>query len=275
LSYKSETAERCSAAALLTTALKEGKAMASDKSTARTKARQSHKLSARTVGTAKPGRYGDGNGLWLAVSPKGARKWVFRFTWQGRVTETGLGSCPAVSLAKAREKAAEARKLLASGINPIDARKAARQAQDGAKTFGEAAEAFLAAKSHEWRNVKHRGQWEMTLRKYAAPLWAKPVADIATADVLAVLQPLWQSRPETASRLRGRVEAVLDAAKAHGERQGENPARWRGHLDKLLPKRQKLTRGHHAAMPYAEVPAFVASLREREQSPQWLSNFSF
>jgi Arm DNA-binding domain len=130
--------------------------MSSDKFTARTKARQSHKLSVRTVPTAKPGRYGDGNGLWLAVSPKGARKWVFRFTWQGRVTEAGLGSCPTVSLANAREKAAEARKLLASGINPIDARKAAKEAQDGAKTFGEVAEAFVAARSHEWRNAKHR-----------------------------------------------------------------------------------------------------------------------
>jgi integrase len=104
----------------------------------------------------------------------------------------------------------------------------------------------------------------MTLETYCAPMWAKPVADIAMADVLEVLQPLWRSRPETASRLRGRIEAVLDAAKAQGFRQGENPARWRGHLDKLLPKRQKLTRGHHAAMPYREVPAFMARLRERE-----------
>jgi integrase len=169
-----------------------------------------------------------------------------------------------VSLAEARSKAAEARKLVGGGVNPSHARKAAKQAQGGRKTFGEAAEAFLTAKSHEWRNAKHHAQWRMTLERYCAPVWAKPVADIATADVLAVLQSLWQSRPETASRLRGRVEAVLDAAKAHGQRQGENPARWRGHLDKLLPKRQKLTREHHAAMPYADVPAFVASLRERE-----------
>src|SRR5579885_1919060 len=188
--------------------------------------RQSHKLSHRTVQTAKPGRYGDGAGLWLVVSPSGARKWVFRFSWQGRVTETGLGSCPAAELA----------------------------------------EAFLAAKQSQWRNLKHRAQLRMTLRVYCVALWEKPVAEIATADVLAVLQPLWQASPETASRLRGRVEAVLDAAKAQGLRSGENPARWRGHLDKRLARRQKLSRGHHAAMPYVELPAFIASLRERESA---------
>jgi hypothetical protein len=238
--------------------------MASSEATTRRKGRQSSKLSARAVATAKLGRYGDGNGLWLVVSPKGARKWVYRFTWQGRVTETGLGSCPAVSLAEARDKAVDARKLLASGINPIDARKAAKLARDGTKTFGEVAEAFIAAKSHEWRNAKHRAQWQMTLKTYCARIADKPVDEVDTAAVLDVLRPPWQSRPETASRLRGRIEAVLDAAKAQGFRGGENPARWRGHLDKLLPKRQKLTRGHHAAMPYAEVPAFVASLHERE-----------
>src|SRR5579875_209890 len=189
--------------------------------------RQSHKLSHRTVQTAKPGRYGDGAGLWLVVSPSGARKWVFRFSWQGRVTETGLGGCPAAGLAEARQKAAEARKLLAAGINPIEARKRA-----GRKTFGELAEAFLAAKQSQWRNLKHRAQWRMTLRVYCAALWEKPVAEIATADVLA----------------------VLDGAKAQGLRSGENPARWRGHLDKLLARRQKRSRGHHSAMPYVELP---------------------
>jgi integrase len=112
--------------------------------------------------------------------------------------------------------------------------------------------------------MRSTAQWKMTLSTYCARISDKPVDKVDTAAVLDVLQPLWQSRPETAARLRGRIEAVLDAAKAQGFRQGENPARWRGHLDKLLPKRQKLTRGHHAAMPYAEVPAFVASLRGRE-----------
>jgi integrase len=182
--------------------------------------------------------------------------------------EAGLGSRQAVSLAEAREKASEARKLLTRSINPIDARKAAKLAQVGAKTFGEVAESLIAAKSHEWRDAKHRAQWTMTLRTYCARILDKPVGEVDTAAMLDILQPLWQSRPETAARLRGRIEAVLDAAKAQGFREGENPARWRGHLDKLLPKRQKLTRGHHAAMPYAEVPAFVASLRQRKQSPQ-------
>jgi Arm DNA-binding domain len=156
--------------------------MASDESTTRHKARQSHKLSARTVAIAKPGRYGDGKGLWLAVSPAGAKKWIFRFSWQGRVTESGLGPASAVSLAEARTKAAECRKLLAAGKNPIEARKVAKQEQDGAKTFGQVAETFLASKQAEWRNAKHRAQWEMTLRKYAAPIWAKAIAEIATAD---------------------------------------------------------------------------------------------
>jgi integrase len=124
--------------------------------------------------------------------------------------------------------------------------------------------ALLAAKAPEWRNAKHRAQWAMTLRTYAAPLWPVPVAEVDTAAVLSALQPVWQAKPETASRLRGRIEAVLDFAKAHGQREGENPARWRGHLDKLLPKRGKLTRGHHAAMAYREIPAFMARLRERD-----------
>lgn len=127
------------------------------------------------------------------------------FIWKaaGRRRETGLGSLVSVGLASARERAAEYRKLLASGTDPIDARKAAKQAQDGAKTFGDCAEAFLASKQAEWRNAKHRAQWRMTLERYAALISNKPVADIATADVLQALTPLWQSRPETASRLRG------------------------------------------------------------------------
>ena len=115
-----------------------------------------------------------------------------------------------------------------------------------------------------WRNQKHKKQWEMTLREYAAPLRPLPVNKITTDDMLSVLKPIWNSKCETASRLRGRIERVLDAAKAQGLRSGENPARWRGHLDQLLPKRQRLTRGHHAAMPYADVPAFMAKLRTRD-----------
>jgi integrase len=149
-----------------------------------------------------------------------------------------------------------------TGQNPIDG---ARLAKAERPTFGQVADDFLSAKQSEWRNAKHRAQWEMTLQRYCAPLRSRPVDEIDTAAVLEVLKPLWASIPETASRLRGRIETVLDAARARGliEQHKANPVRWRGHLDKLLPKRQKLTRGHHAAMPFADVPEFMARLRKR------------
>ena len=222
------------------------------------------KLTARAAATTKPGRYGDGDGLYLVVAPSGARKWVYRFTYAGKVTEAGLGSADVVPLAAARDKAREARKLLEAGQNPIEAKRQAAIVKAEKPTFGQAADALMASKESEWRNPKHRAQWRMTLTKYAAPLWLRPVDEIDTAAVLAVLKPLWQTTPETASRLRGRIEAVLNSAKAQGHRSGENPAAWRGHLSHLLPKRGMLTRGHHAAMAYADVPAFIAELRTRE-----------
>jgi integrase len=177
----------------------------------------------------------------------------------------GLGG-HGTTLAEARKKADEARKIVAEGNNPIEAKREARMASAAKPTFGQCADALLQAKSSEWRNEKHRAQWQMTLADYAKPLRALPVDEVDTAAVLGVLQPLWQAKPETAFRLRGRIETVLDAARAMGHipRNEANPARWRGHLDKLLPKRAKLTRGHHAAMDYADVPAFVAELRERQ-----------
>jgi integrase len=189
---------------------------------------------------------------------------VFRFTQDRKTREMGLGPVNGVSLAEARKLAAAARNEVANGRDPIEARDAGRRASQGRKTFGECAVALIAAKQSEWRNARHRQQWRVTLETYCAPIWAMPVDEVDTEAVLSVLRPLWQTRTETASRLRGRIEAVLDAAKAQGLRQGENPARWRGHLDKLLPRRQKLSRGHLAAMPYTEVPAFLAALRERE-----------
>jgi integrase len=222
------------------------------------------RLTARKAETAKAGRYGDGGGLYLIVSATGARKWVYRFSWRGKVTEMGLGAGDSVSLAEARDLRDEARRTLASGRNPIEARREAARALAGKPTFGEVADALIEAKSVQWRNAKHRAQWKMTLTEYAAPLRSRPVDEISTADVLDVLKPLWLAKPETASRLRGRIEAVLDAAKAQGHRSGENPAAWRGHLSHLLPKRPALTRGHHAAMDYAGVPAFVQKLRERD-----------
>ena len=220
------------------------------------------RLTARKVETAKPGVYVDGQGLRLVVGATGTRKWVFRFMRRGRSQEMGLGGSD-VSLAMARERAADARRTLAAGRNPIDA---ARLAQVGQPTFGQVADEFVAAKQSEWRNGKHRAQWTMTLQRYCGPLRALPVDEIDTAAVLEILKPLWTRVPETASRLRGRIETVLDAARARGliGPNEANPARWRGHLDKLLPKRQKLTRGHHAAMPFADVPQFMASLQKRD-----------
>jgi integrase len=182
----------------------------------------------------------------------------------GRRREMGLGSARDVPLARARELAAECRAIVAAGRDPLQARAASRTAERPVPTFGECADAFIAAKQSEWRNEKHRAQWAMTLTKYAAPLRNLPVDAIDTAAVLSALKPIWQAKSETASRFRGRIEQVLDAAKAQGYRAGENPARWRGHLDKLLAKRQKLTRRHHAAMPYADVPAFLRRLKERQ-----------
>ena len=218
-------------------------------------------LTARSVATAKAGRFGDGRGLYLVVSKTGAKKWVFRFTRDGRVTEMGLGSAALVSLAEARERANEARKLVASGTNPINAR---READRKTKpTFGQMADAFVESKASEW-GEKHRAQWQMMLGQYAAPLRSMPVDDVSTADILAVLTPLWQAKHPTASRLRGKIEAVLDAAKAKGLRSGTNVAQWRGHLSHLLPKRGKLSFRHHAALDYFDIPQFIAMLRERE-----------
>jgi integrase len=164
-----------------------------------------------------------------------------------------------VKLARARELAKDARGRLAEGINP----KQARRPLEGA-TFGECADRLIAAMRPSWRSSKHAAQWETSLREHAAPLRRLPVHAIMTDDVLSVLKPLWNEKQETASRLRGRIERVLDAAKAQGLRCGENPARWRGHLDQLLPQRQRLARGHHAAMGHDKVPAFVGDLQSRE-----------
>ena len=220
------------------------------------------RLTARKVETVKPGVSVDGQGLRLVVGATGTRKWVFRFMRRGRSQEMGLGGSD-ISLAMARERAADARRTLAAGRNPIDA---ARLAQVGQPTFGQVADEFVAAQHSEWRNGKHRAQWKMTLQRYCGPLRALPVDEIDTAAVLEILKPLWNRVPETASRLRGRIETVLDAARARGliGPNEANPARWRGHLDKLLPKRQKLTRGHHAAMPFADVPQFMVSLQKRD-----------
>jgi integrase len=232
-----------------------------------------NKLTARAVATlTTPGKYSDGGSLYLRIGGSETkdeidrRRWIYRFTWRGRLREMGLGGFPDISLAEARKARDSAQDLVRQGKDPIQAREEARRALQGKPTFGQTVDELLDAKASEWRNDKHRAQWRMTLDVYAQTLRDRPVDEIDTEAVLSVLQPIWKTKAETASRLRGRIEVVLDAARAKGHipRNEANPARWRGHLDKLLPKRAKLTRGHHAAMPYADVPAFVAALRKRD-----------
>ncbi len=224
-------------------------------------AQQHHRLNARTVETIKtPGRHADGGNLYLNVTASGARSWVFMFTRDGRQREMGLGPLRDVSLAKARVIAAQHRQALLDGVNPLSAREAVVVVVK--PTFGAFADKLITTKESQWRNAKHRAQWRSTLATYAAKIAAKPVDSITTADVLACLTPIWMPKPETAARVRGRIEAVLNAAKAEGLRTGDNPAAWRGHLDHLLPKRSKLSRGHHAALPIDDTPAFIGRLRE-------------
>jgi integrase len=219
------------------------------------------KLTAKAVAAAKVGRHGDGAGLYLVVSPTGARKWVFRFSWQGRVTEMGLGSANVVGLAGARALRDDARKVLAAGKNPILAR---RETGKDIPTFGALADEFFDAKKSEWRHPRHVYQWEWALKVGCASIRGMPVDAIDVADVLGVLKPLWLKTPSTASRLRQRIEIILNAAKARGFRAGENPAAWRGHLEHLLPKRPKLSQGHYAAMPYEKLPDFMDRLRDED-----------
>ena len=225
-------------------------------------ARQLNRLTARFVATVtKEGRYADGGGLYLRVrlTPAGSlsKTWEGGFTAAGRTHYPGFGPVARLSLAAARKKAAKYRAQLDEGIDPRDAKKA----EAARKTFGEVASDLIAAKRPEWRNATHAHQWTL-LEKQAATLWQKPVNSVTTPDVLAVLTPLWQSVPETASRVRGRIEMVLDAAKASGLRSGENPAQWKGNLAHLLPRRPRLAKEHFAAMDYHHVRDFVASLRK-------------
>lgn len=225
-------------------------------------AREINRLTAKTVeGLREPGLHADGAGLYLRIDQTLNRRWVWVYFWQGRRREMGLGSASTVSLKNARLAADEARKLLASGIDPIEDRKKAI-AQSAPRTFGEQALAVIADLEPGWRNPKAAPQWRASLQTHAKKIWNRPVASIDTADVLAVLTPIWQTLPETAGRVRSRIERVLDVARIEGRRDGENPARWRGHMQLLLA-RQARVRGHHDAMPYEELPAFMQDLRTR------------
>jgi integrase len=237
-------------------------------------ARQIGKLNHLAVSRAtKRGYLSDGGGLYLQISAEGAKSWVFRYRDGGRLRELGLGAAHTFTLAEARKRATEQRKLRADGIDPVEQRHA-KQSQaklDAAKsmTFRQCAEAYIDAHRKSWKNHKHAAQWPATLSTYVYPVFGGlPVHSIDVALVTKALEPIWRDKTETASRLRGRIEAVLDWAKARGYRRGDNPARWRGHLDKLLPARAKVQRvEHHAALPYAEIGPFMTQLREQAGMP--------
>lgn len=229
------------------------------------------KLSALAVSkNSKPGYYGDGAGLWLQVSKSITKSWIFRYTLAGKQREMGLGALHTVTLSEARAKAKSCRSLLLDGKDPLDARKASQlvEALERAKmiTFDQCATAYIAAHRGSWKNAKHAAQWESTLATYAGPIiGALPVAAVDTALVVKVLSPIWQDKTETATRLRGRIESILDWATVSKFRVGENPARWRGHLDNLLADPNKVSKvEHHPALPWQDLVGFMTELRMRE-----------
>ncbi|MFZ5534033.1 MAG: tyrosine-type recombinase/integrase [Pseudomonadota bacterium] len=249
----------------------------------KTMARKINRLNPKSAATIKEcGRHADGNGLYLSISPNGGRRWVFLYRWHGKPTEIGLGSAPragtpdaparaGVKLADARELAAEARALLAKGINPKDARSA-----PAGSTFGDCAKDYIEANRAGWKNDKHLDQWRMTLlgigpkgkpaeHDYCKSIRGLAVDAVTDVHVMKILQPIWNTKTETANRIRGRIEKVLDRAKALKLRSGENPARWVGHLDQLLPKKSQVAPvKNYPALPYQQMPELMAELRQRE-----------
>jgi len=232
-------------------------------------ARTLNRLSTLKVDKAKqPGMYADGGGLYLRVAEGGSKQWIFRYVANGRLRDMGIGPCHTFTLAEARERATEQRKLRLSGIDPI-AHKRAQQGAAAAEsaramTFRQCAIGFMRDNEKKWTHPKHRQAWETTLTKYVNPkLGELPVGLIDTPLVLEVIKPLWARIPETASRLRGRIESVLGWATVHGYRSGDNPARWEKHLDQALPARAEVAKKeHHAALPYTQVAAFMGKLRQ-------------
>ena len=240
--------------------------------------REGNKLSAAAVRNAKePGLYGDGHGLYLQVSAFRTKAWVFRYMIDGVPRKMGLGAIHTTSLAEARAAALEARKLTRKGVDPIEAEAATRRQRklEAAKaiSFKQCADKYIEANRASWKNDKHADQWFATFNEtrrgskvFPAATQAindLPVSAIDTGLILKALEPIWTKTPELASRIRGRIERVLDWARVRGYREGENPARWEGHLKETLPARSRLTRGHHDAVPYADMPEFMAELRAK------------
>ena len=217
-----------------------------------------------------PGHYGDGGGLWLQISKFKSKSWVFRYTMHGTRREMGLGPIHTVSLAEARQKAKECRLTLLDGKDPIEVRETTTLAEALRRakmmTFDQCAAAYIEAHRSSWKNVKHISQWENTIQVYASPVIGKlPVTSVDTDLVVKILNPIWQTKTETATRLRGRIESVLNWATTSKFRQGDNPARWRGHLENLLSSPNKIAKvKHHPALPWQELGKFMVDLRERE-----------
>ncbi|MDO3618799.1 integrase arm-type DNA-binding domain-containing protein [Ralstonia pseudosolanacearum] len=225
-----------------------------------------NKLSDRAVREQKqPGYYGDGGGLWLQVSKTGTKSWVFRYTRQGKTHDLGLGSYLNVGLKMARDKAADLRATLGRGDDPKAERWAAKANAASRMTFDQCAEKYIAAHKDGWKNPKHADQWEATLKTYASPIIGSlDVAHIDTPHIVRILEPIWATKNETASRVRGRIERILAWATTRKLRKGDNPAAWRNHLDTLLPKPSAVQKEkHHEALPYRAVNAFMQELREQ------------
>jgi len=243
-------------------------------------ARAFNKLTAASLKIIRPGYYADGAGLMLQVTTgadgEPRRSWLCRCSVRGKRRELGLGSAERVTLAEARKRCAEFRTKAKSGLDPVDQARLEQEAREAAvaaeraraMTFAQCARAYIDAHSASWRNAKHRTQWAATLERYAFPTFGDvPVSEVDRAMVMRVIEPLWGEKTETASRLRGRIEKVLDWATVRSFRSGDNPARWRGALEVLLPARRKVAPvRHHAAMPYADVPAFMGKLREGQNA---------
>jgi integrase len=228
------------------------------------------RLGALDVQRLGPGLHPDDSGLYLQVTASGGRSWLYRYSLHGKEHRIGLGSAAVVPLKLARQLAAQARQLRATGVDPLAQKRERRTAhlvaEAKAVTFKECAESYITAHEAGWRNPKHRQQWRSTLDTYCFPvIGALPLQAIDTDLVIKVLEPIWRDKTETASRLRGRIESILDYAKARNYRSGENPARWRGHLDMLLARPNKIApHEHHAALPYAEIGSFMSDLRGRD-----------
>lgn len=225
-----------------------------------------HKLTARKVGTiSEAGYYADGGGLYLQVTAGGAKSWIFRYRFEGKRPEMGLGPTHTVSLAEAREAAQAARKQVLAGHDPLAGRRTAKAKAVATPTFWEAAQAYIAERKAGWKNAKHADQWTNTLKTYAKPfIGSKRVDRIETEDVLAVLRPIWATKTETATRVRQRVECILDAVTVQKHRSGDNPARWKGHLAMILPKPTTVTKVENfPSLPYSQVVEFMAALRQR------------